>query len=102
MGASRQERPGTEGEPLVTHPIEFVIVFKPERRGAELVTQYGRATPQQVTEWQEAVARAHNTGDIALVITVPTRGSGQDWGGGDDVRAIMVQRIDPLVTPPTP
>lgn len=76
--------------------VEFTMTWKSER--GNTCTDTGRASAEQIREWNAKIRQAVESGDELAEIKVPTDND-SDWSDGT-IRAILVEEIRPLVNRP--
>lgn len=76
--------------------IEFEVTWISE--SGNINTDTGRATAEQIREWNDAIKKAVAENDEVTEIRIPTRND-SDYSDGT-IRAILVKEVRPLVQRP--
>lgn len=69
--------------------VEFKLTWMSE--SGRTRTDTGRATIEEIDEWNAKIRKAVEESDQSAKVTIPTDGDG-DWGGSQ-IRAILVKEI---------
>lgn len=77
--------------------VEFTVTWMSER--GQMCTDTGRATMEEINEWNAEIRRCIEEGDNVFMITIPTDGDG-DWSGSQ-LRAVLVKEVVPTISRPS-